>query len=81
MESDMKCPCEKCLMIPVCRHKMFLDLLETCHIFHKYTTLHSHAYTDRILYNQVIEKILKPTTWTVDENGYITRKVIKVIYQ
>jgi len=61
----MKCPCENCLVMPLCRHK-FYDELKECKHVRKYLYLGNFQ---KLNYHKVniiyLEQILKPTTWSV----------------
>ena len=40
----MKCPCEDCLMIPICRHKTIYEIYESCNPIVKYLDLQTKLH-------------------------------------
>lgn len=74
-------PCEKCPLIPICRHKQYSTLLKEC------TTLYDLMYFDRgyrtpNIDNRVkdfhekcleLATLIKPTRWHYTENHKIMR--------
>ena len=65
---NIKCPCEKCICLAVCRHKQILRLFEDCSILYKYEpqfNLRKLRNEDRLF---LLQKIMNPTAW---EFGYI----------
>lgn len=68
----MKCPCEDCLCIPICRNKMYFELFNDCSLIHKYI----ETYDNYRL--QTTQKILSPQWWSVSGNdNTITLRVVK----
>ena len=75
--NEVKCPCIDCLMIPVCRHREFDDLMKTCRLvllslyYHNTPTIGNRArdYSKKI--TLMIEHI-KPHKWytIIDYNGF-----------
>ena len=70
----MKSPCEECLMIPICRHKMYTPLMEECSTLA--TKLYKHKMPDiryrRRIFYEIMPEIystLKPTKWRIQRNG------------
>jgi len=57
----MKCPCEDCLMIPICRHKTIYEIYESCNPIVKYLDLQTKQHMKKF---PVFYKILRPTTWS-----------------
>ena len=58
----MNCPCEKCICLPVCRHKKYSRLFTDCSLIKEYMTcLAPIRDWDRIYH---LEKIIKPTRWS-----------------
>lgn len=58
-----KCPCEECLIIPICRHKYYVSLFRQCSILTEYERSYTSVLGwdfNRIL---AIENALKPTKW------------------
>ena len=70
-----KCPCENCLIIPICRHKD-LDKLLKCEPLSIYLMRYIAsiaASKERIKLRQGVIDIVKPTQWGIDHNGYFTK--------
>jgi len=57
----MKCPCEDCLCLPICRHKRYIPLIK-CSILKKYLMNASLSPSTKKI--MIISKILEPTRWT-----------------
>lgn len=58
----IKCPCEQCVCLAICRHKTFPELFIDCDMIRKYEP----HYKDGILKRSHmldIERILQPTIW------------------
>lgn len=59
----MSCPCEDCLCVPICRHKVYVELVK-CSLVEKYL-IEPLMYNVRPPKRVVkVEKILNPITWT-----------------
>ena len=74
-----KCPCKDCLMVPVCKHKQFKDLIFKCDPFSVYTMFKIENNSGQGKYFYTTEemrlspefgghlyevyKVLKPTRW------------------
>ena len=70
-----ECPCKDCLVIPICRHKYLISLLE-CEVIREYLMKYTFSMTPtkrRINLRQGVIDLLKPTQWNIDMNGYFTR--------
>lgn len=70
----MKCPCEECLMIPICRHKSLNILLE-CEPMKEYLMNYTCSLVPtkrRTTLRQGVIDILKPSQWNIDKDGYFT---------
>jgi hypothetical protein len=72
------CPCEECLVRPLCRNKTYANLYTTCNIISDY------LYIDTIPTKKVtklhrnrakrLEKVLRPISWSLgrlSDNGYL----------
>jgi len=66
----MKCPCENCLCVPICRHKQHYKLLEDCHLINKYVKTSNNK--DHVL--EIIQKIIEPQLWRVSGPTTMTIK-------
>jgi hypothetical protein len=62
------CPCNNCLMIPICKHKRWTKMMYDCQPILAYANRYKSA-SPIFYYTQVIYKILKPIEWATDENG------------
>lgn len=67
----MKCPCEDCLCIPICRHKHYYTLFHECLLISIYV---ENPYLAKICINEIkiTEKFLKPSSWEVYNNVIVT---------
>ena len=75
--NKLKCPCINCLMIPICRHREFDDLMRTCKLvlhslYYQNTPAdgsRSRDYSKKI--TLMIEHI-KPLKWEaeIDNSGF-----------
>lgn len=63
------CPCDGCVCIPVCRHKSWSNLIYQCSLIYNYINSYT-SYDGVFYYKLVMEEILKPTEWRLDEKGY-----------
>ena len=72
----MKCPCEECLCVPICRNKVYVKLVQ-CSLLETYL-IDPLNFTKRPPQRVAkIEKILDPIIWSYvnNENGsFITLK-------
>jgi len=56
----MKCPCEDCLCVPICRHKRYIPLVK-CSMLNKYLMEASmETPSDKL---SALTHILHPTVW------------------
>jgi len=61
-----KCPCEECISLAICRHKVYGKMFSECSIIKAYIPNHS-IESERNPYRVTqLEKALKPTRWTYD---------------
>lgn len=58
----MKCPCEECLCIPICRHKIYVELVK-CSLIKKYLIEPLIFYTRPAKRMLKVEKYLNPISW------------------
>jgi len=71
-DNSQICPCLNCMIVPVCRHKPFMQMSHECELIKEFNPSYSYSNInssvakhvsssrDRIL---IIENILKPTAW------------------
>ena len=89
--NDTISPCRKCLMIPACRNKDYLMLMDECSILHKLLYViparkgrvgkpweksnRNEEHFRRILNDT--QEILKPTSWHFDREQNQTHPLVK----
>ena len=64
----LKCPCENCICIPLCRHKHIHQLFRECSILHRYDPEYDNVEKrkkERLFH---LQRIMKPSRW---EFGFI----------
>jgi len=72
--NNEKCPCEECILIPICRHKPYFQLLDECSLLKPMyerpacVLNESSPYTNQ---KKILIKHLNPTTWTINKTGWI----------
>jgi len=66
----MKCPCEDCLCVPVCRHKNYFALFLGCCLIDKYVKKPNDGTNHYTI--KITQKILKPTLWKASGKGSMT---------
>ena len=73
----MKCPCDKCICIPVCRHKHYCILYRDCILLKRYEPNYDLVTVRNSDHLFTLHKILKPTTWNVykfDKHYFVQNK-------
>lgn len=68
----MKCPCEECILIPVCKHKLPPEIIKSCELVDsflgiKFTSKRGRpaSITNRYRHRlRIVKMILEPTRWT-----------------
>ena len=76
MNSD-RCPCDQCIVVPICRHKLLEKLICACELVEDYTEFidipfeDSRNFYESDYYNfdRLINvfKCLTPTRWSLDD--------------
>jgi len=75
----MECPCDRCIVKAICRHRKIEDLISHCPLVKDYTqfrfnlfselSLQTNVYYDRDNYHRAsldnVYKTLQPTYWSV----------------
>jgi hypothetical protein len=64
----IKCPCEDCLCVPICRHKNYTSLFYDCSLIDDYTRekpFKAKMSSPRV---KILEDILKPSKWSIRGN-------------
>jgi hypothetical protein len=44
---NKECPCKNCICIPICRHKMYMQLFKDCCLVKKYVPKYDWIYLGR----------------------------------
>ena len=70
----IKCPCEKCICLPTCRHKRFVSMVLECSIMNHH--LFDHNITSDEYWKRLRKtfKVLGPPRWSLE-----TRKSTSVV--
>ena len=58
----MKCPCEECICLGICRHKEYYMLFIDCSSIKTYMDTADSVMEDHTRFS-LMRSILKPTTW------------------
>lgn len=70
----MKCPCENCICLPVCRHKKYYSLFIDCSLIKKYIPNHNSVLKKN---KDKLEEIMKPTYWSFkNQKGWVEPLVV-----
>jgi hypothetical protein len=70
-----KCPCEDCLIIPICRLKEYSRMMKCDiiykYLYNKYPTEPAHQNRNNKFHKRIItvKEIVNPYRWTVETNG------------
>jgi len=72
VEKKIKCPCEDCICIAVCRNKRYIDLIYTCSYWKKYVNFDGVLTDPKMMKEHrkkflEFEKILKPKRWSTGQ--------------
>ena len=75
--TDIKFPCDTCICVPVCRHKLYGQLIENCKLLSLYfgTNVERKGHilyvhnNYHVPFRCLVESYLKPTRWSVDDEG------------
>ncbi len=59
----IKCPCEECICLAVCRNKFYLNLVEDCELISSYLRRPCTASRERNYPLIILHKLFKPKTW------------------
>jgi hypothetical protein len=57
-------PCEGCISVAICRHKIYRLLFQQCIDLKLYIPQHTHPYERSSAKIQRLEEVLNPTEWT-----------------
>ena len=65
--NNTTCPCLNCICMPVCRHKMYPDLMKNCELVDTYVTAPEidKSYRIRTVYHMLYE----PHLWDISPPG------------
>lgn len=61
----MKIPCKDCLLVPICRHKLYMRLFGECKLIGKYIPYFDFAGEERDGKVEELEKTINPTAWSL----------------
>ena len=91
--TDIKFPCNNCICVAVCRHKLYSDTLRDCSLIRDFIgkhaqTINGHLYItiDHINkqlshFRSMLQSYLNPTRWEVNSEGlfitYTQKGIIK----
>lgn len=74
----MKCPCESCISMAICRNLSYLKLFSKCILLRRYEPFYSSVRIKNLKKMKTIEKTLKPLTWYVGYSSYSKSPIIKI---
>jgi hypothetical protein len=69
----MKCPCEDCLCVPICRHKIY-HIIANCPLVSTYLCVTNRETRVEKISN--IKEILHPTTWDITRVHKTGHKIV-----
>lgn len=69
----MKCPCEDCLCVPICRHKNYFSLFNSCRLIDKYVKRSGDDNSTL----KITQNILQSPWWNVSGKTNITIRLEK----
>jgi len=58
----MKCPCEECICIAICKQKLFIDLILKCQLVDEYTADDENRARARARV-RIVHQTLKTNRW------------------
>jgi hypothetical protein len=64
-------PCKGCLLVPLCKHRRYLDLFNCCSLLEKYIPDHCNTYKRNNIRVDMLCMVLKPSTWHYKGDGYV----------
>lgn len=59
----MKCPCENCICMPICKNKNFNKLFEDCYLLEEFIPNYDNMRLREIDKMDELVKTLNPTGW------------------
>jgi len=65
----MKCPCENCICVPICRQKLYFTLFMDCCLVNKYAKEYNGDDNKRL---ETIQNIIQSPWWRVSGKSNIT---------
>ena len=78
----IKCPCENCICIAVCRHKPYFQLFQKCILLRIYEPAYNVREQRDVTRIEAIYKILKPREWIYvyrsmerNHSGYVVTEI------
>ena len=78
----IKCPCENCICIPVCKHKSFYKLFQDCIYLRIYEPFYNIREQRDVTRLQAINDTLKSEEWECtsmsSESKYVSHVVVQI---
>lgn len=68
------CPCVDCICVPICRHKLYNNMINSCALVHEYISDHRYTSGFNSVCRHRVFKTLNPSKWRVDHDGYFISK-------
>lgn len=77
-------PCDNCVCLAICRHKLYTKLLTDCSLLKHYINVETQNINGNLYmtidiingntssFRRLLQSYLNPTTWEVDEKGFFT---------
>jgi hypothetical protein len=59
----MKCPCEGCITLAICRHKTYTRLFRDCILLREYDPKYNITSKRSVANHLLIQNTIKPTIW------------------
>lgn len=68
--NDIKCPCEECICVPICRHKHYSQMVRDCiiigyHLYEEGDFSSKNRVRRFYSYLDIVRYTLNPTKWSV----------------
>lgn len=65
----MKCPCEECICMGVCKHKPYFQLFQDCILLRTYEPAYNVSRKRDVTRIEAICKTLKPREWMCEHRS------------
>lgn len=73
----IECPCVNCIVVPICRHRSFVKILE-CPLVTNYFGQYELNLRDYYLCRTTTYEALRSTSWQPQQDGDFFKVAIKV---